>query len=228
MVEEKISTADLLLQVPSVMTELGAEFVRRGHECMLASPESQFSACFLLVIRALSLLGGMGALLKPNVRDSFDVLARAFTESRDLLMTFRFDDQGTRGKIQKWFAGKQEWNADYKRVNAFLKELSGNDAELAKRFGLQSSVSHPTVQAAKNSTHIALAWIAPGKGEQAKESNEQKMKPKIDDYLVCVGTLIVAATVEAPGWISLGCDDARMPHVEPFRLQAAALLHDHR
>jgi hypothetical protein len=54
------------------------------------------------------------------------------------------------------------------------------------------------------------------------------MRPKIDDYLVSLGTLIVAATVEAPGWISLGCDDAQMPNVEPFRLEAAALLGGHR
>jgi hypothetical protein len=169
----------------------------------------------------------MGSLLKPNIRDSLDVLVRAYAESRDLLMTFRFDDEGARGKIQRWFLGKQEWNPEYKRVNAFLKHLSGNDAELAKRFGMQSSVSHPTALAAKNSTAVALAWASKGKGTQACESNEHKLQPKIDDYLVCVGTLIVAATIDAPGWIPLGCDLARMPNVEPFRLEAAALLSGH-
>ena len=209
-------------------TELGVEFLRRGDESMIADPKSQLSACLLLAIRSLSLLCGMGALMKPNVRDSLDVLTRAFAESRDLLMTFRFDDQGIRNRVHGWFLPDGAWKPEHKRVETFLKGLSGNDAELAKRWRLQSSVNHPTSLAAMNSTHVAIAWIAPGKGEQAKESNAKKMRPKIDDYLVCLGTLIVAATVEAPGWISLGCDDARMPHVEPFRLDAASLLSGHR
>jgi hypothetical protein len=83
----------LLLSAPRVIRELGAEFVRRGHECMLADQESQFTACFLLACRATSLLCGIGSLLKPNCRESLDVLMRAYIETRDLLMTFRFDDK---------------------------------------------------------------------------------------------------------------------------------------
>jgi len=95
--------SELLIKAPVVITELGSEFVRRGQESMLADEKSQHTACFLLAIRATSLLLGMGTLLKPNCRDSLDVLIRAYLESRDLLMTFRFDDQGTRKRIQGWF-----------------------------------------------------------------------------------------------------------------------------
>lgn len=221
-----MTTDELLLKAPTVIKELGAEFVRRGHECMLADAQSQLTACFLLAIRLTSLLCGMACVLKPNARDSLDVLVRAYTESRDLLMTFRFDDQGIRNKVHGWFLPNGAWKPEHTRVDTFLARLSGSDAELAKRWKMQSALAHPTAQAAKNSTAVALAWSAPGQG--IAQSYADKMQPKIDDYLVSVGTLIVAATVDAPGWIRLDCDDARMPNVEPFRLEAAALLSGHR
>jgi hypothetical protein len=154
-----------------------------------------------------------------------DDLDRAYNETRDQLLTFRYDDQGIRKRIHGWInAGA--WKPDHIRVNKFLQRLSGADAELATRWSTLSSFSHPTADAAKNSAAIAIAWAAPGKGRM--ESYDAKMLFKMNDYLVSVGTLIVAATVDAPGWIQLGCDDARMPSVEPFRLGAAALLSGHR
>src|ERR1017187_2170609 len=174
-----MTTDDLLLAAPAVLTELGAEFLRRGHECMIADPKSQLSACFLLAMRSLSLLCGMGALMKPNVRDSLDVLTRAYTESRDLLMTFRFDDQGIRNKVHGWFLPNGAWKPEHTRVDTFLARLSGSDAELAKRWKMQSALAHPTAQAAKNSTAVALAWSAPGQG--IAQSYADKMQPKIDD-----------------------------------------------
>ncbi len=220
-----MTTAKLLLKAPIVIKELGAEFVRRGHECMITDPQSQLTACFLLAIRSVSLLCGMGCLLKPNARDSLDVLVRAFIESRDLLMTFRFDDQGIRNKIHGWFL-HGTWKAEHKRVETFLERLSGADSELGNRWKMLSAFSHPTAQAAKNSVVMTAAWAAP---EMVRpESYADKMQLKIDDYLVSVATLCVAATVDAPGWIRLACDDALMPNVEPFRLEAAALLSRHR
>src|ERR1017187_5181838 len=136
-----MTTDDLLLAAPAVLTELGAEFLRRGHECMIADPKSQLSACFLLAMRSLSLLCGMGALMKPNVRDSLDVLTRAYTESRDLLMTFRFDDQGIRNKVHGWFLPNGAWKPEHTRVDTFLARLSGSDAELAKRWKMQSALA---------------------------------------------------------------------------------------
>jgi hypothetical protein len=221
-----MTSDQLLTKAPTVIRELGAEFVRRGHECMLADPESQLTACFLLAIRATSLLCGMGCLLRPNVRDSLDVLMRAYIESRDLLMTFRFDDQGIRNRVHGWFLPNGPCKADHKRVEEFLKRLSGGDAELGARWKMMSALSHPAAQAAKNSAANVVAWAAPGKG--VTETYEEKMQLKIDDYVVAMGTLIVATTIDRPGWIQLGCDDTRMPHVEPFRLEAAALLSGHR
>jgi hypothetical protein len=221
-----MTTDELLPKAPAVIKELGAEFVRRGHECMLADPQSQLTACFLLAIRSTSLLYGMARVLKPNTRDSLDVLMRAYTESRDLLMTFRFDNQGIRNKVHGWFLPNGAWKPEHTRADTFLERLSGSDAELAKRWKIQSALTHPTALAARNSVAVARAWAAPGKG--IAQSYADKMQRKVDDYLVSVGTLIVAATVDAPGWIQLDCDDARMPNVEPFRLEAAALLSGHR
>lgn len=73
---------DLLRIVPTVLHQLTSELVRRGDECLIASPESQLSACFLLGLRALSLINGMESVLRPELRDSFEVLARAHLESR--------------------------------------------------------------------------------------------------------------------------------------------------
>jgi hypothetical protein len=47
----------------------------------------------------------MGIMLGPETSDSYEVLCRAHLEARDLLMTFRFDDEGARNKIRYWFAG---------------------------------------------------------------------------------------------------------------------------
>ncbi|MGA2183994.1 MAG: hypothetical protein ABSH47_13275 [Bryobacteraceae bacterium] len=221
-----MTTDELLLKAPTVIGELSSEFVRRGHECMLADAQSQLTACFLLAIRAISLLCGMGCLLKPNARDSLDVLMRAYIESRDLLMTFRFDDQGIRNKVHAWFLPNGPWKPEHKRVDTFLQRLSGADAELATRWKMMSALSHPTAQAAKNSAAMVAAWAAPGRG--VTETYAETMQLKIDDYLVAIGTLIVATTIDRPGWIPLGCDDTRMPNVEPFRLEAAALLSGHR
>jgi hypothetical protein len=40
------------------------------------------------------------------------------------------------------------------------------------------------------------------------------------DYLASISRLIMAVTYDLPGWISLGCDENRMRHVEDFRAQA--------
>ena len=79
-----------MVLAPTAIKELTAELFRRGDECMKADETSQSTACFLLALRLASLLCGMGLLLKPSTRDSYDVLARSFMESRDLLLTFRF------------------------------------------------------------------------------------------------------------------------------------------
>jgi len=115
-------------------------------------PNSQTSACFLLAIRSTSLLLGMNRLLDPATRDSWDVLARSFMESRDLLLTFRFDDNGIRNSIKSWSEGKNDgsWRPRHKKSEEFVKRIGAGDTELAKRWSAFSTLSHPTIHAAKN------------------------------------------------------------------------------
>ncbi len=211
---------DLLIRVHGVINELATEFVRRGDQCIGKNPTSQESACFLLSLRATSLLLGMGLLLKPSTRDSWDVLSRSFLEARDLLITFRFDDHGIRNSIKVWYEGKTEssWKPRHKKCEEFVKRIGAGDTELAKRWSAFSALTHPTVHAAKNSTALAVSWVT---GRLKTESFEETMEPKIADYLVSVSTLIVSTTFDFPQWVTLGCDMARMPLVEPFRLEVA-------
>jgi hypothetical protein len=213
---------ELLVAAPSVIREMANEFFQRGDECLKANATSQETACFLLALRSVSLLCSMGLLLKPNARDSLDVLIRSFMEARDLLMTFRFDDQGTRNKVKRWFEGTNDstWKAEHKKCERFLNELSGGESELARRWSMFSALSHPTVHAAKHSTAMVVSWVT-----RCNEPDiENAMIHKVADYLESICTLIVVATFELPGCISLGCDLNRMPNVEPFRTHAAAVL----
>ena len=72
---------ELLIVAPTVIKEMANEFFQRGDEGMKANATSQETACFLLALRSVSLLCGMGVLLKPNTRDSLDVLIRSFMEN---------------------------------------------------------------------------------------------------------------------------------------------------
>lgn len=213
---------ELLIVAPTVIKEMANEFFQRGDECMKANPTSQETACFLLALRSVSLLCGMGLLLKPNARDSLDVLIRSFMETRDLLMTFRFDDQGIRNKVKRWFEGTNDstWKAEHKKCERFLDGLSGGESELGRRWSMFSALSHPTVHAAQHSTAMVVSWVT-----RRKEPDiENAMTHKVADYLESICTLIVVATFELPGCVPLGCDLNRMPNVESFRTQAATLL----
>jgi len=216
----RMNLQELLITAPNVIQEMATEFFRRGDECMKADETSQLTACFLLALRSASLLCGMGLLMKPNTRDSWDVLARSLMESRDLLMNFRSDDQGTRNKIKTWFAGQNNnaWKAEHKKCERFWANLGGGELELGKRWSMFSALSHPTVHAARRSSAMAVSWVT---GRTKVEDFEETMRPKIVDYITSLRTLIVVATFDLPGWISLGCDLSRMPHVEPFETNAA-------
>jgi hypothetical protein len=213
---------ELLIIAPTVIKEMANEFFQRGDECMKANATSQETACFLLALRSVSLLCGMGVLLKPNTRDSLDVLVRSFMETRDLLMTFRFDDQSIRNKVKRWFEGTNDstWKAEHKRCERFLDALSGGESELARRWSMFSALGHPTVHAARHSTAMVVSWVT----RRNEPDIENAMTQKVVDYLESISTLIVVATFDLPGCISLGCDLNRMPNVEPFRTQAAVVL----
>ncbi|MCU1271101.1 MAG: hypothetical protein JWN74_2395 [Acidobacteriaceae bacterium] len=185
-------------------------------------PTSQATACFLLGFRSTSLLWGMRSVLEPATRDSWDVLVRSFMETRDLLLTFRFDDDGIRHTIQAWFKGLNDntWRARHKKTEDFIKKIGGGDTELGKRWSVFSALSHPTVHAAKHSTNLVVTRVT-----ERPENYDAALNPKIADYLASIGTLIVITTFdEFPHLIPLGCDLNRMPNVEPFRLQVAKLV----
>ena len=97
---------ELLISAPGVLNETVGEFVRVANIHGQADRHSQQTACSLLAIRSVSLLCSMGLLLQPSTLDGYDVLARSFLESRDLLTTFRFDNDGVRKQVYAWFAGE--------------------------------------------------------------------------------------------------------------------------
>jgi len=107
--------------VPNVLSEMASEFVSRSGEHSDVDVTSQHTACFQLAIRSVSLLRGMEVLLRPDTFDSWDVLMRAFMESRDVLSTFRFDDEGARNHVRGWFRGKnsQAWKPSIRSVRNF-------------------------------------------------------------------------------------------------------------
>jgi hypothetical protein len=207
---------EILASAPSVLGELMTEFVRRGDEEYRKNPESQPSACLFLAIRSTSLLCGIGTLLRPAARDSAKVLMRAFVEARDLLMTFRFDHKGTRDKIGYWFAGKVDssWKAEHTKCEEFMEKLGHSGANFAKKWSQTTTLAHPTRYAAQNSVNCALLWA--GMPPRTIDVNSV-MEPEIADYLTAIGTLIVIATYDLPGLISLECDERRMPNVDAFR-----------
>jgi hypothetical protein len=213
---------DLLIAAPGILKELARELVRRGDEEYRKNPESQVSACLFLAIRSVSLLCGMGGLLKPQTRDSVKILVRGYLETRDLLMTYRFDDQGIRNKIGYWFAGKVDnsWKAEHKRCEEFLAKLGHGGAEFAVKWSQTTTLAHPTRYAAQNSVACATLWAAtPPRVDDYVET----METEIADYLTSIASLIVIATYDLPGLISLDCDLATMPNIDAFRATVFAV-----
>jgi hypothetical protein len=214
---------DLSMIAPSVIHELAGEFVRRGDECLKADKTSQPTACILLALRSISLLRSMALLMMPSTRDSWDVLSRALLESTDLLMNFRFDDEGARQKIAYWFAGKTDssWKADHDKCEQFLRRLGYGESELATRWSAMTTVSHPTLYAAQNSAKNVAGWIT---GPAKTESLLDTIVPKVADYLASISKLIVIATFDLPGWIPLGFDLSKIATADQFQRECAALV----
>ncbi len=213
------SIDDLMTLYPTVFQELTTELVRRGDECMRISPESQLTACFLLALRALSLIRGMQVMLRPEARDSYQVLARAHLEARDLLMTFRFDDGSARKKIGYWFAGTADnaWKAEHKKVDDFLTKRGAVAIELAASWSRATVLAHPTKYAAQNSAATIASSVA-------GRANTEDLGHEKADFLVAFSRFIAAVTYDVQGWISLGCDPNRMPTVEPFHQEVERVI----
>jgi hypothetical protein len=87
----------------------------------------------------------MKSLLDLGTRDSWDVLVRSFMETRDLPLTFRFDDDGIRNTIRTWFKGLNDstWRARHQKTEEFVKKIgaatpsSENAGVLSPRFPIQ-------------------------------------------------------------------------------------------
>jgi hypothetical protein len=218
MAEPNPTLGDLLVLAPGVLRELTQELVRRGDECMKADPTSQQTSCFLLALRSASLLWGMAQLLQSATFDTYDVAARAFLEARDLLITFRFDDNGIRKQIAQWSKGGNDdsWKPRHKHAEQFMRRVGGGETEFSKRWSAFSVLSHPTTHSAKHSAALVVRWLS-GRQDDLFEATASK----VADYLVSIATLIVAATVDLPGWVSLGCDLVRMPQIDPFRTEVS-------
>jgi hypothetical protein len=208
--------------VPDVLSEMTREFVRKGGEYLDLDITSQHSACFMLAIRSVSLLRGMEVLLAPDTFDSWDVLMRSFMESRDILLTFRFDDEGTADHVRGWFKGKdsQAWKPKHRTCERFLTQVGAADSELARRWGVFSGLAHPTALAARNSVAVTAARISSNSRPDMAIALEEKRA----DYLTSIASLFVTASFELPGWIHLGCDTDRMPTAERFRIAAPAVV----
>jgi hypothetical protein len=214
-----MSVDDLLALVPNVLDQLTAELVRWGDASLIANPKSQLSACYLLALRALSLINGMEAGLGPETIDSYEVISRAHLEARDLLMTFRFDNEGARKKIGYWFAGTADnaWKAEHKKVDEFLTRRGALAIELSVSWSRATVLAHPTKYAAQNSAAVIASSFS-------GVVNQEIMRHKKADFLVMISRFIAAVTYDIQGWISLGCDPGRMPTVEPFHQEVEQVV----
>jgi hypothetical protein len=212
----------VFVDAPAVLVELAKEFVRRCDEEYKKDPKSQLTACLFLATRSASLLWGIGKLIAPETHDSSEVLSRGFLEARDLLLTFRFDHSGTRERIGYWFTGKVDnsWKADHTKCEDLMTRIGVGGAEFGKRWSMTTTLAHPTMFASHNSMACASSWA----GSLPQVLNfERKMESKVADYLASIASLIVIATYDLPGLVSLKCDLNRMPNIDSFRENAFAV-----
>jgi hypothetical protein len=213
----------VFLDAPAVLVELTREFVHRWGEEYKKDPKSQLTACFFLATRSASLLWGIGKLIAdPETHDSSEVLSRGFLEARDLLLTFRFDHSGTREKIGYWFAGKVDnsWKAEHTKCEELMARIGHGGAEFGKRWSMTTTLAHPTMFASHNSITCVSSWA--GSPPQVLDFR-RKMQSKVADYLASIASLIIIATYEFPGLVSLECDLNRMPNIDSFRENAFAV-----
>jgi hypothetical protein len=209
---------DLIPDAPGVLHELSTEYFRVAEIATTADPRSQRSACLLLALRAVSILHGMKQVLSPETIDSADLLARSFVEARDLLFTFRFDDQSTRKKIHAWFEMKGDgaWKPNHQRCEDYLRSMGGGNSELSIRWSMLSALSHSTYVAANNSARVVERRI---KGAEAPSSIASDVK--VADYLLSFASLFALTAGEQPTWISLGLDYEKLKRSILLSLMAA-------
>jgi hypothetical protein len=209
---------ELLPEAPGVLRELSAEFLRVFEIATAEDPRSQRSACLLLAVRAASIRRGIQRVLTPETTDCADLLARPFVEARDLLLAFRFNDEGTRKKINAWFEGKGDgaWKPNHQRCENYLRSIGGGESELGIRWSMLSALSHSTYVAATSSARV-VEWHI--KSPEAPPTFAFDVK--VADYLLSFASLFGLTGGEMPAWISLGFDPLRLQRCVLFSLTAA-------
>jgi hypothetical protein len=75
-------------------------------------------------------------------------------------------------------------------------------------------LAHPTRFAAQNSVACTTLWAS---NFLRKDDYNLMMEPEIADYVTSVASLIVIATYDLPGLISMRCDLTRMPTIDAFK-----------
>jgi hypothetical protein len=199
-----------------------SEFLRKGGESFDNGPASQPTACFMLALRSLSLMCGMEKVLQVETFDSYDVLQRAFLESRDLLTTFRCDDERTKSRIKAWFKDKDKntWKPEHSVCERFLNTLGADNLQLAKRWGMFSALAHPSFSATRNSAALIGASVNPQKATELVPILDEKRA----DFLTGLVSLFITTSSEHPGWVLLGCDSKRMLTAEVLRQTAPSVV----
>ena len=80
------------------------------------------------------------------------------------------------------------------------------------------AVTSPTTGCGKSVTAINLALSVARQSERSVFLVDMDLqRPKIADYLTSISKLIVVATFDLPGWVSLGFDLSRMPTADRFQ-----------
>jgi hypothetical protein len=204
---------------PNVLEALTRELFNRHAPALHADRKSQLTACLQLGLRAASITHGMSRVLDLHTFDSYETLNRAAIEARDLLMHFRFDDEGTRRKVGYWFAGKPDnaWKADHARLDEFLtKQNVLLNTSLGESWSSMSVLTHPTMYAADNSSVVIINRIA----GRVNDLDRINITLKRADYVVGIARLFLATVYDVPGWIPLGLNLANIPDVQQFCINA--------
>lgn len=217
-----VTLQDLYVEIPLAIGEMEREFFRVGGEHFERDMASQQAACFMLAIRGASMLTTMGKVLEADSFDAYDVLQRAFMETRDLLSTFRFDRDETRKRIKAWFKSKDKdaWRAEHAVCERFYDGVGASNLQLARRWGMFSALSHPTYSATRNSVAVRGGSLFASKRRELATVLEEK----VADYVTAALTLFITTSFELKGWVPLGCDLKRMQTAESLRTAAPPIV----
>jgi hypothetical protein len=191
----------------AILDELEAEYLRLGAAlCNHLRDDSQLSAFLLLGLRATSLLKSVLLLIQPTgALAGCDAVERAFLESSQLQLEFRFLDSKT--KVAEWFAGNRDsWKSDKGKLNSFFQAQKG--AGLGREYGDFSESAHPTVAACRSSVAIVT-------GARGLHANPHQLEIAVDvrshDYANLVFREIWTALADEQQLIKIPIERSNAP-----------------